>query len=77
MNKAWMIAALCSTGLLIACGENTETKQTENTLSETETAVSTGPEFDLLTTPVGEVNFPTTCTNEAGALVERGVRADA
>lgn len=32
-----------------------------------------GPEFDLLATPVGVVNFPNGCVGEAAAMVERGV----
>lgn len=32
-----------------------------------------GPDFDLLTTPVGDVNFPTGCNAAAAPLVERGV----
>lgn len=35
--------------------------------------ISAGPDFDLLLTPVGTVNFATGCNAEAAPLVERGV----
>ena len=74
MNKVRMFLIFCCTGLLTACGSNQEpeevsTDQVSNEVSE----VDQGPEFDLLSTPVGDVNFPTTCTATASPLVERGV----
>ncbi len=39
----------------------------------TSTPISTGPEFDLLTTPVGTVNFSNGCAGDAASMVERGV----
>ena len=35
--------------------------------------ITPGPEFDLMTTPVGTVNFPNSCEGEAEGMVERGI----
>ena len=80
MNRLWKPLAICSATLLIGCSQNDETAtmmpdQTPDAGSESEVfdAAEKGPKFDLLTTPVGEVNFPTSCNAEAGEFVERGV----
>lgn len=41
--------------------------------AEQESPEVPGPDFDLMTTPVGAVNFPNGCNVEAGPMVERGV----
>ncbi len=87
MNKLWLLTALCSTSLILGCSQNNdagiaekkaaELQPTVNTtldnIPESGEKVSDGPKFDLLTTPVGEIDFPNTCSTEAGVLVERGV----
>lgn len=74
MKKHQILTLLIFASLIAACsseGENTVDSNEVSTVAITET--TPGPEFDLLTTPVGEVSFPTTCSDEAGSLVERGV----
>lgn len=75
MTKYWKLAAICFSAFITGCGSDTEGDMTANNdaVENVAQAPASGPDFDLLATPVGDVNFPTTCTNEAGALVERGV----
>jgi tetratricopeptide (TPR) repeat protein len=69
MNKAWIFVAVCLTGMMTACDNNSDNKEASNTVDPP----YKGPEFDLLVTPVGEVNFPSSCNTKAAPLVERGV----
>ncbi len=75
MRLNWILVPICSAGLLAGCSSETEPNTTENSAvgNDVIQEPATGPDFDLLTTPVGDVSFPTTCTDEAGVLVERGV----
>lgn len=79
MNKMGMFFVFCSVSLIAACNQNDDVEMVSENASEmdsgSESASSLvdGPKFDLLTTPVGEVNFSTSCNMEAGKLVERGV----
>ena len=87
MNKLWLLTALCSTSLILGCSQNNDAGIVEQKTAELQPTanstldnipdsgakVSDGPKFDLLTTPVGEIDFPSTCSTEAGVLVERGV----
>jgi hypothetical protein len=87
MNKLWLLTALCSTSLILGCSQNNDAGIVEQETAELQPTanstldnipdsgvkVSDGPKFDLLTTPVGEIDFPNTCSTEAGVLVERGV----
>ncbi|MCC3860030.1 tetratricopeptide repeat protein [Pseudemcibacter aquimaris] len=62
----------CALLMLTAC----DTEQTKIAEKNTETeniAVDTGPDFDLVSTPVGSVSFTTGCHADASELVERGV----
>ncbi|MDG1707577.1 MAG: hypothetical protein P8H03_02390 [Emcibacteraceae bacterium] len=72
MNKNWILAALCSTSLVAACGNN-ETEVASETVEEVVSVAMDGPAFDLISTPVGNVNFPSSCNAVAAPLVERGV----
>ena len=57
--RIFQILAICTVSLvLLACGEN----QNNDEMAE---AALAGPEFDLLETPVGVVNFPTGCNAQA------------
>ncbi len=87
MNKLWLLTALCSIGLILGCSPNNDANTVEQTTAALQTTdegitanpskptvnASNGPKFDLLTTPVGDIDFPSSCSTEAGALVERGV----
>ncbi|MDG1438375.1 MAG: hypothetical protein P8P98_05310 [Emcibacteraceae bacterium] len=69
MNKIWIFMTLCFTTLVIGCSDNNVVEETSEEIIQ----AADGPDFDLLSTPVGDVNFPTSCTAEASPLVERGV----
>ena len=69
MNKVWVLIAFCFTSLVMSCSNENKINDEPGEVSN----ASNGPEFDLLTTPVGDVNFPTSCSVEASPLVERGV----
>lgn len=75
MNKIWMYTTICLSTVLVGCSSENdqEMSASEEPQAVLADAPASGPEFDLLMTPVGDVNFPTTCTAEAGELVERGV----
>ncbi|MBL4603019.1 MAG: hypothetical protein JKY84_09740 [Emcibacteraceae bacterium] len=73
MNKLRLIAVFFFSGFLFSCGNNSETDVFSQESASENTAENKGPEFDLLTTSVGDVNFPTSCNAKAGPLVERGV----
>ncbi len=69
MNKFFATSIICLTSLVAGCSNESETtNEPDDQLSS-----SSGPEFDLLSTPVGDVNFPTSCSAKADPLVERGV----
>ena len=55
--------------LLSACGDD----KTPDKMVVDDMVAATGPSFDLLSTPVGTVNFPNSCNAEASPLIERGV----
>ena len=57
----------------MGCSNNSEVEEVSDEISEEISQAADGPKFDLLSTPVGDVNFPTSCTAEASPLVERGV----
>ena len=69
MKNAWIVVAVCFSNFIMGCSSENEID--ESSVETIEAA--TGPKFDLLTTPVGNVNFPTSCSAEASPLVERGV----
>ena len=69
MNRIWILVLFCFTYLVSSCSSENEAIEISNENPET----SNGPSFDLLATPVGDVDFPTSCNAEAGPLVERGV----
>ncbi len=83
MNRFWLLIALGGTSLILGCSQNSDMEAAKESASDmpvesesvsgTSAGESDGPKFDLLTTPVGDVDFPTTCNAEAGQLVERGV----
>ncbi|MBT6031773.1 MAG: hypothetical protein HOH19_04300 [Kordiimonadaceae bacterium] len=73
MNKAWVFMTFCFTTLIMGCSNNSEVEEVSDEISEEISQAADGPKFDLLSTPVGDVNFPTSCTAEASPLVERGV----
>ncbi len=70
-RKGYLTLACCLTLILTACGNNEKIPKevTEQVAVET----VEGPEFDLLVTPVGNVNFPVSCNAQAMPLIERGV----
>lgn len=55
--------------LLTACGDD----NIPDEMATDATVTASGPTFDLLITPVGQVNFPNSCNATASPLVERGV----
>ena len=69
MSKVWILIAFCFTSLVMGCSNENKIDDDLEEVSNN----SIGPKFDLLTTPVGDVNFPTSCSAEASPLVERGV----
>ncbi|MBT6031761.1 MAG: hypothetical protein HOH19_04240 [Kordiimonadaceae bacterium] len=73
MNKTWVFMTFCFTALVMGCSNNSEVEEVSEEASEEISQAADGPKFDLLSTPVGDVNFPTSCTTEASPLVERGV----
>ena len=73
MNKAWILTAFCCISLVMGCSSESEIDEASDEALIEVSENSTGPKFDLLSTPVGEVNFPTSCTAQASPLVERGV----
>lgn len=69
MNKV-LVGLSCSLSLLLtACGDD---KLPEEMVAD-DVASASGPSFDLLTTPVGTVNFSNSCNADASPLIERGV----
>ncbi|MDG1438498.1 MAG: hypothetical protein P8P98_05925, partial [Emcibacteraceae bacterium] len=52
-----------------ACGDD----KVQDEVVVDDLVVASGPSFDLLSTPVGTVNFPNSCNAEASPLIERGV----
>ncbi|MBT5072199.1 MAG: hypothetical protein HOJ34_05720 [Kordiimonadaceae bacterium] len=69
MNK-FLVGISCSlTLLLTACGDD----KIPDEITADDTAAAIGPTFDLLSTPVGTVNFPNSCNAQAAPLVARGV----
>ena len=69
MNKV-LVGLSCSLSMLLtACGDD---KLPDEIIVDVEVATD-GPSFDLLSTPVGTVNFPNSCNAAASPLIERGV----
>ncbi|MDG1859952.1 MAG: inositol oxygenase family protein, partial [Emcibacteraceae bacterium] len=69
MNKI-LVGLSCSISMLLsACGDD----KTPDKMVVDDMVAATGPSFDLLSTPVGTVNFPNSCNAEASPLIERGV----
>lgn len=69
MNKILIGLSCFVTLLLTACGDD----KAPDEIATDPTATASGPTFDLISTPVGQVNFPNSCNAEAAPLVERGV----
>ncbi|MBT6466432.1 MAG: hypothetical protein HOK50_02070, partial [Kordiimonadaceae bacterium] len=58
MSKVWILIAFCFTSLVMGCSNENKIDDDLEEVSNN----SIGPKFDLLTTPVGDVNFPTSCS---------------